>query len=77
MEIPKPVALATVAILLVLALAAVWFFAGRSGGAGNTVPQSVYPKASEGPGVEAYGIQPPDNRAMPAQALPLEGRGKR
>ncbi|MFQ3611683.1 MAG: hypothetical protein SNJ72_09345 [Fimbriimonadales bacterium] len=76
MEIKKPVAFAVVAIVLVLVLAGVWFFAG-SAGSGESVPQSAYPKASDGPGVEAYGIQPPDNRAQPAEAIPLEGSGKR
>ncbi len=78
MEIPKPVAFAIIAIVLVVALAGVWFFAGGGGGGGGgSVPESAYPKASEGQGVEAYGIQPPDNRAMPAESLPLESGGKR
>lgn len=76
MEIPKPVALAAVAIVLVLALAGVWFFAGGTS-TGGDIPPSAYPQASGGEGVEAYGIQPPDNRAMPAEAIPLEGSGKR
>lgn len=78
MEIPKPVAIAVIVLVLVGALAVVWYLASGSGSTGGAVPESAYPKAQTNqPGVEAFGVQPPDNRAAPATSLPLETGGKR
>ncbi len=74
MEIPKPVAIGIIAIVVVLALAIGWYFTSGGGG-GSSVPESVYPQSQGGEGVEAYGLQPLDTRAGPAEALPLEGQG--
>ncbi len=76
MEIPKPIAIGIIALVIVLALTIGWYFTSGNGGAGSSVPQSAYPKSQGGEGVEAYGIQPPDTRPAPAEALPIgSGRG--
>lgn len=78
MEIPKPVAIGIITIVAVIAIAVAWYFSAGGGSTGTEVPQSAYPKAQENqPGVEAFGIQPPDNRSAPATSLPLETGGKR
>lgn len=77
MEIPKPVAIAVIVLVAVAAIAAAWYFSS-GGGATNEPAAHAYPKAQpDQPGVEAFGVQPPDNRAAPASSLPLETGGKR
>lgn len=77
MQIPKPVAIALIALLAVIAIAVAWYFSS-GGGAASEPAAHAYPKAqTDQPGVEAFGVQPPDNRAAPASSLPLETGGKR
>lgn len=78
MQIPKPVAIALIALIAVIAIAAAWYFSSGGGGTSSEPAAHAYPKAQpDQPGVEAFGVQPPDNRAAPASSLPLETGGKR
>jgi hypothetical protein len=75
MGIPKPVAIAILAIVAVLAVGLSWYLtAGRSGSAGGQVPAHAYPQAQPNQsGVEAYGVQPPSDQSAPSVSIPLPG----
>ncbi len=76
MEIPKPLALGILAIVVALALAIGWFF--TMGGKGrSTVQETAYPKSQQGgAGVEAYGVPPP-SPSEGHEELPLADQLKR
>ncbi len=77
MEIPKPLALGILAIVVVLALAIGWFFT-MGGGSGSSVRKSAYPQSPQGgAGVEAYGVPPPSTSEAPSEELPLADNLKR
>lgn len=76
MTVSKPVAIGLVFVAIIALAVALWFTFG-SGATSSGVPESAYPQAGSGQGVEAVGVEPLYTGSGPASSLPLEGQSGR
>jgi len=70
MEIPKPVAIGIIVVVAIVALAAVYFLSGSTGGRSGDIPASAYPEYKRNEPL-------PDSELRgPEVAPPIAGSGR-
>lgn len=72
MEIPKPVAIAIIVVVAIVAIGLAWFLTGGSRPASDSVPKDAYPEVKE-----QYRLPDSELQRGPDIPPPIAGSGRR